>query len=70
MSGEAVPEGPIADAFKDYEVDVHGSVLDTIIENVKARFEKNGILYCKLVFLSTVQFAEKNTSLPVMYFKS
>ena len=49
---------PIVDGLKKFEVQVHNKILDTTIESLKSRFEKNQALYRDLACLSPLQFEE------------
>lgn len=64
MHGECTIEEPIVDAFQNFEVQVYNKILDTTIESLKSRFEKNEALYKDLACLSPLHFDEVKIHMP------
>lgn len=69
MVGELIPDQPIDDAIARFEVEVYNAIMDTIVESMNTRFDKNKDLYFDLSFLSPAAFpAIKNGKLPDVAF--
>ncbi|XP_056136486.1 coiled-coil domain-containing protein 40 [Lampris incognitus] len=58
MPGELAEDENMYDTNRDYEINVHNTILDTVIESNGQRFEKNGKLYADSALLDPHNFPE------------
>lgn len=58
MFDEMAEDDTIADGNTNYKNKVHNVILDTVIESISRRFEKNGKLYAELCLLDPRSFGE------------
>lgn len=56
LPGEMSSDAPIEDADYKFTVEIHNVVLDTVVESIEKRFQKNKELYLDLAFLSPASF--------------